>query len=459
MSRREHFFRSGGAAPWGEVISAPSLSLNYERSIIDTLSVQDGVFKDYIIHDFANGVVPSASWGNNFPAGTVYSNIDYYGDGPRDTDLSIAVGEGRNGSNCLRCTYYHEGPQLLDGLYFVNYKSSGVGGSGKVNCSGAGHYQVPWIDRDGDADGAGNAPTFYPNVLDMWIKFPPGFYESVAGSTPYSYPNHRLMQTGTYYADPALVGGGIHETNNLHLYQFWWPRMDLFNSGDWMLFRMTAKQNSQRSYPNMPYPLGLTRRYGLQYGNLALFTRFYWSPAGTDAPKLFDPEISAPFNIDIDSVVLRQIPDLNPIVGDVIGYDLGSAQPYSVGEHTIQVTLQNESSDIVACKIGSHGVYTLNPVTVELVGGGGPTILVGGAVDISFDPFETKTFNVTFNVAVNHETHQAVGVYCYPSIFYNKDATHGMRSISNEYIENRWYENTGNHDIFPAEAYVLVLPE
>ncbi len=215
-----------------------------------------------VLADFAELI--DKNWARQQPAG---QPITVFDTASSATSLSLAVGEGRNGSNAMQIT--QEGGGIV-GFWLLRYQ-----GGSLSRISGPDKF---FADR---AD---------VNALEITLKFPIDYRREFSSRMPPIYPNHQNMHVGSYHAESA---GNNVENNNWHYYWQLWLRHDLADDG-WITIRcgINPGPSDQRSNRITTPPTNV-------FGQL---TRFYfWSHP---ISSKFDAQIPYPFDWLIDEVVL-----------------------------------------------------------------------------------------------------------------------------------------------------------
>jgi hypothetical protein len=319
----------------------------------------------YTLMDFSDGVVHDAAWASTQPNGSRVVIIDGKGDSVVD-QFSIAVGEGRNGSNALRVRSVPSstGGDNLPGFWLIPYIKTA---SGLATAKDSRGYMVP--------------PGTRVNRFGAWLKFPPGFQQSytqsiVAGTRYFNF------NIGTYHFDPGKISGSadVKESDNWHQYYQVTLRHDIAQ-GEWIHMLVNEMPTHQRGNSQYGVPNTITATAG---GFWATLTRLYFDVN----PYKSNPEVPYPVDMLVDSMYVDY-------VDEDMGLDLqienfGDGQEFAcvIGqEYTLDVTLTNSTDSAVTGVLYRRSHYSMKPQLLDAVTG-----LNANNTTVTIAPNSSKSF-------------------------------------------------------------------
>ena len=202
----------------------------------------------------------------------------------------------------------------------------------------------------------------------------------------------------------------------------------------------------QRSV-NAPLPPNPTKPAG-NYWELA--TRLYF-----DSVRFGDsPEIPYPVKMWIDDIKLTYVEESSPISVDVNGFSTGeTTYLYRGAERTFAVSVTNSSGTTVCGNVTVTAGYWLDSTLIDsdtnqLVGA--ELCVSGGATKLlrlASTPRTELKYGSVYNLGVSYVSADQI----------KSDSMSTTRSIYDENIEKRWYENTGPHDGVVSGDFVRVF--
>jgi len=298
----------------------------------------------YTLMDFSDGVVRDAAWASTQPNGSRVVIIDGKGDSVVD-QFSIAVGEGRNGSNALRVRSVptSTGGDNLPGFWVIPYIKTA---SGLMKPKDSRGYMVP--------------PGTRVNRFGAWLKFPVGFQQAyttaIAAGTKYFNFN-----IGTYHHDPGLIDGrDVQETNNWHGYYQVTLRHDLAQ-GDWIHMLVNEMPSHQRGYGQYRVPNRFTGTAGGMWDTL---TRLYLDTS----PYKGDPEVPYPVDMLVDSMYCDYVDEDMGIQVQIENFEDGQDFTCVSGQqYSLTVTITNSTAAAVTGKLYHRSHYSMSPQLIDAV--------------------------------------------------------------------------------------------
>lgn len=315
--------------------------------------------------DFNDDVLHDAAWASKQPAGTNVLYVGPKGDSGAD-ELSLAVGEGRDGSNALRVRCNNKG-QGVPGFWLFNGRSTGKQVANFTNDSG---YMAP----------RGTKPT----KLHLWLKFPKGFMEDRSSKTIKGYPYHQNFVAGTYQFAPGQIDGRkpVKESSNWHGYHQTIIRYDLAD-GDWVHVVLNDSATHQRGFQSAQGP----NYCGSQGGYWDLLTRIYFDVL----PYFADPEIDYPFEMLVDSIYFTCEEPEKLVEIEVTGYKNGqSVELLPLVKTEFNVTVKNLTDKIVDGKLALRAMWSLRP-QIE-----GLSSRSKNVQNLKLNPHETRNLKISF---------------------------------------------------------------
>ena len=304
---RRHFFRSGAAVPWAEVLGHEP-SETYDISLIDSILAYDSLHNfnvekivdptDWggVLHDY-DQTTGSDSWIDLQPSGEHHVVVKTkYGDGRSGSCfLTMELGAGVDGRDAIGLNVGSTGDGL-PGIWFSPYRATG---SGKATPSNFNFAHVV----DFSENGAGGV-----ELLGLEMKCPSGFRIGSAASPPANGDENWVL--GTYNATAADIALADEESNNWHWYHRSKSRYDLNDNG-WMTLWFNGRPDNQRhstggfSGGDIAYepvrrtPNGATIMTGTYFDNV---TRIYFD----SQPYFGSPQIAQPYTILIGRLLCRR---------------------------------------------------------------------------------------------------------------------------------------------------------
>jgi hypothetical protein len=274
--------------------------------------------------DFTFSELRDRSWLMDQPKGTVGTYLAPKGDSGGDS-LSLAIGEGVDGDDCLVVT--SPNPQAgLPGFWVLRGVTNG---KAIANCKKADGYIL-----DGE-------PVM--NRMSFHVRFDDGFRAKSSASRPHNFV------IGTYHFDPAKIGRqDVKESDNWHFYHQLRLRHDLAKDG-WIRVVVNDVPQHQRSRTKgnpVPCPTSPASYYNS-------LTRFYLDCT----PYMSDAEIPHPVRMFVDRLEFSYVPpppvrvDFRSWAGKVFA-GLTSRFPF---------TLTNETSSAVTGTIAHRSHYAWTP--------------------------------------------------------------------------------------------------
>jgi hypothetical protein len=314
--------------------------------------------------DFSDGVLHDGTWASKQPANTKVIYLSPKGDSGND-DLSLAIGEGRNGGNALRVRC-NDKKQGVPGFWLMPGRATG---RSVMNYTSDMGYMVP----------RGKKPT----KLHMWLKFPKGFMENSSSKTVKGTPNSNFV-VGTYQYAPGQIDGKkpVKESSNWHGYHQFIIRHDLAD-GDWVHVVLNDSATHQRSYQSAQGP----NYCGSEGQYWDLLTRMYFDVT----PYFADPEIDYPFEMLVDSIYFTCDEPEKLVDIEVVGYKNGQIveiQPLAKTE--FDVVVRNLTDKTIDGKFALRCFWSLRP-SIE-----GLKTKSNNIQNLKLNPYETKNLKISF---------------------------------------------------------------
>jgi len=315
--------------------------------------------------DLNDNVLHDTAWASKQPAGTKVLYVGPKGDSGND-ELSLAIGEGRDGSNALRVRC-NDKTQGLPGFWLFTSRATG---KQVANYSTDLGYMAP----------RGKKPT----KLHLWLKFPEGFFKERSAMSIKGYPYHQTLHLGTYQFAPGLIGNKgavVKESNNWHGYHQCIIRHDLAK-GDWVHLVLNDCPMHQRAL-NQDYGPNYCGSHG-QYWDLT--TRFYFDVV----PNFIDPEIDYPFEMLVDSIYFTCDEPEKLVEIEVLGYKNGqSVEVKSQVETEFKVLVKNLKDESINGRFSLRSTWG---VRGKIKGEKNATNIP----DLQLGPKEEKSLTISF---------------------------------------------------------------
>lgn len=302
----------------------------------------------YTIMDFADGVLHDNAWARAQPVGSRVVAVEPRGTESIGDQFSIALGEGRNGSNALRVRSVPSaaGENNLPGFWLIPYIRQG---NLLANPRDSRGYMAP--------------PGTRVNRFGMWLKFPPGYRQNHVASIV-SGTRYTNFDVGTYHFDPGLISGSldVKESDNWHGYYKVVLRHDQAN-GDWIHFVINEMPQHQRGLSGYKVSPNMTATAGGFWNTL---TRIYFD--GT--PYRSDPEVPYPLDMLVDSIYMSYVDEDMGLGLQIENFGSGQEIACVTGQqYDFDVLLTNSTAAAVTGKIYHRSHYTLSPQLVDAVTG------------------------------------------------------------------------------------------
>lgn len=269
----------------------------------------------FVIDDFEDNVLHDKQWLESQPSGTIATYVKP--SGSPITQLSLAVGEGRDGSNAM-LVQTTAAAKWLTSFWVLRH---GTTGSSVVNIYDDQGYLLPRGLR--------------ANRLEFWFRFEPGFREGYA-ATPFK-KYQRNLHIGTYHFDPS-ESGKRDETHGWHFYHELWIRYDLAED-EWIHVVINECPQFQRNGGIRPV-LNPTVWAGNYW---ELLTRFYIHMIPYDTI----PEIGYPAKMWVDEIKLGYVPETHNLDVQIEDYENGqqiTVAPGATRDFTATITNNDAQS-------------------------------------------------------------------------------------------------------------------
>jgi hypothetical protein len=340
----------------------------------------------FTLMDFSDGVLRDAAWANTQPNGSRVVIVEGKGDSIKD-QFSIALGQGRNGSNALRVRSVPtvDGVNNLPGFWVIPYLKTASGLATPRDSRG---YMVP--------------PGTRVNRFGCWLKFPVGFQQSYTTAIAAGTKNFNF-NIGTYHVDPGKIDGTLEmkETDNWHGYYQVTLRHDLAQ-GDWIHMMVNEMPSHQRNFGQFRVPNRLTASAGGLWDTL---TRLYLDTS----PYKGDPEVPYPVDMLVDSMYLGYVDEDMGVTVQIENF--GDGQDFtciSGQEYSLNVTVTNTTASAVTGRIYMRSHYSMKPQLLDAVTG----VSVQNT-DVTIAPNSSKLF--IFKITPASTNNYLTGVVFSPS--------------------------------------------
>ena len=359
--------------------------------------------------DFEDSVLHDRDWMLAQPIGT----IGVYVDGKIDSgvdDLSLAPGEGLNGSTALlvECTNSTQG---LPGFHILNALTAYGYIDTPTNDAG---YLLPRGMR--------------ANRMEFWLRFQQGFRITNAASSI-----NQNLHFGTYHYDPSIPGIR-KECNNWHFYHQIMLRHDQAGT-NWIHVVLNEDPQHQRSLNTY-----ISDNPVLSAGNhWELLTRCYIDCH----PYHSDPEISYPIKMWVDDITLSYVPEPNDIEVQFENYLPGQELVFTNDvDRYFQLLVRNVRNDSISGVLVTTTPYWLNPSILD------PVSYTAADTNLTVSPLSTSNFlfHIRPNTNLLAGRLDPAGVAFIPTNQFALRATYGYQSFSDTNVEKRWAKDLGPHD-------------
>ncbi|MEY4631321.1 MAG: hypothetical protein RIQ81_1441 [Pseudomonadota bacterium] len=389
--------------------------------LTSSLPAQPGESQDFTLLDFEDAELRDDGWLAKQPAGITQTVVSGKGDSGVDK-LSLAPRQGRNGGTALAVEYTTKivktptGPKTEgSGLpgFWVTRKRPGLLAYGKDG------YLLPEGRR--------------ANQIEFWVKFPKGFRKANASAKPMYYPNHVNFIFGTYHFDPAMIGKGspVKESDNWHFYHQIFLRHDKAED-DWIRVLLNDTPQHQRGHSNRVPAVNPTANAGNYF---EIMTRFY-----IDCHRYFaDPEIQAEqVKMLVDDIKFRYVPPQQNV--SIAFHEIENAALKTIKanvEHLIHFTVRNHGDKVFSGRLGKS---TMGSVGVRITNLDGQDVR---DIEIPAGSFATYIMRVATKAVTNS---MRAGVSLVSRDQFLSDADSNTRSLSSNFVEKRWNNESGPHD-------------
>lgn len=386
---------------------------------------KENILSRFVVMDFEGDVLKDRAWMAAQPSGfSDFMVVPVGGDGGID-ELSLGIGEGRNGGNALVVTSTSEASRL-PGVWIFKARADGE----RIQTEQG--YMLP---RDKRA-----------NRLSFWLKFDRGYRESSSMAQPPTWPNANNFEVGTYQFNPEYIGtneySGVVESNNWHFYHQLFIRHDKAQD-EWIHVVLNQSPQHQRSVNDM-IPNNPTQPYGDYW---SLLTRLYVESIGYGDT----PEIEYPFRMLVDDVELLYVEESEGISVEFNNLLIGTRQDAVLSvEKSFDVTLRNNSSKRIC---GNLVVATPRWMHGRLMSGAGVDISGEG---ICFDGDEIKSYKVSVTPESGPQNPIHLGLLFTDSTQIHSDSFSRSVSLSTPYLERRRIPESGPNDAVVSGSHILI---
>jgi hypothetical protein len=383
-------------------------------------------YQEHVIMDFEDGYLPDRAWFLSQPIGTSGFYVEPKIDSGADT-LSLAVGEGRNGSDAM--------------LVEANATTQGLPGFHLLN----GTAQYGYVGSvTNDAEGYMLPRGMRANRFEFYVRFQHGYRTNQAAGSILSLTNRVNMHLGTYHYDPGLPGDR-RECYNWHFYHHIMLRHDLADT-NWLHVVLNECPQHQRSLSPLPVA-NATKPFGNYW---EILTRCYFD----GHPYFSDPEIPRPVRMWIDDITLSYVPE-----PDNIGMQI---ENYIDGQ---EITLTNSGTYQFALRIQNRGPYTVTGNLVQTTAYWYDPELLDESGTGMQDTNLVLQYNESTNmiIQISPRTNLVYGRLDYAGLLfvpkdqYNRSsATNGCPTFADPYVEKRNFIDPGTHDAVVYDTHMRI---
>lgn len=379
--------------------------------------------EEHVIMDFDDKVLHDSAWLEKQAAKSSFTFVGPKGDSGADK-LSLAVGEGINGSNALlvESTSKEMG---LPGFWVMRGKSK------PGNIYDKSGYLLPSGKR--------------ANQVEFWLRFQPNFRKTRTSSPKIIYPNHQNLHFGTYHFDPSLIGmrTPVKESHNWHFYHQIYLRNDKAQE-KWIRVVLNEAPQHQRSLGGLP-GINPTAPHGNYF---EIMTRFYIDCT----PYFSDPEIEYPVKMWVDNIKFRYAPPRLKLGVTIDGYENGDLAILKAGIATeYTATATNEETKPLAVRIAPRAAES---VKVEILNAETKIPVKNTTL-----PARSKTKLILRITPKGARGGIDAGLSIVVLDRIKSDATSNHRSITSDFVENRWGNVSGPHDSDAVGAFLSLKVE
>lgn len=394
-----------------------------------TLSAAPAPIESFVVMDFEDSELHDEAWlasqAEGYAGFYVTANKSTGSKGWGPDELTIAVGEGRGGSNAL-LVESKDAAAGLPGFFLIKAQSKNNQAARLTDANG---YMLPQNLR--------------ANRFEFWLRFENGFRNSQTSNPNIFYPNHHNLHVGTYHFDPAKINGGANggvvESDGWHFYHHVYLRHDKADD-NWIHVVVNQQPQHMRTFSKSTPPNNPTQPAGNYF---ELLTRLYI----VLTPYFSDPETGYPAKMWVDDIALSYVPEVPDVTIDLSGYSQGDTVKIQKGKATnFSVNITNNQAKQVSGVLSTNTFEKFNP-----------KIDIGSFFKtISLNANETQTVNFS----VTPEDFLATGLTIHSGLsFINddeilSDSNSQNRSLSDSNVEKRWQTKTGPHDAVVSSHFI-----